>query len=154
MPGDAVSSTPTAGSYAPPPSASYMTAWNEGSQMLLVRMRSQLCPTLTLQQPPDLRPICHPLIKTSSFCTAVVDHTADFGWLFDGVDPFGGSTLAAVRVGLPTPAVTHVARSPKRRLSLQVARTVSADSWETCILLTTVWPQAVAQAMHPASVAA
>ncbi|SPO25298.1 related to C2H2 zinc finger protein [Ustilago trichophora] len=96
MPGDAVSGDPSAGSYAPPPSASYMTAWNEAAQdasrqdvaMPLTDLDASTA-VATAARPSSALPL--PNQDIFPFAPPNIDHTADYGWLFDGVDPFGGS---------------------------------------------------------------
>lgn len=98
LPGDSVTNASSSGSYAPLPSASYMAAWNEVSHeathqdasMPLTELDTATAvasgarPSSTLPPPnQDIFPFAPP----------IVDHTADFGWLFDGVDPFGGSNF-------------------------------------------------------------
>ncbi|SNX87338.1 related to C2H2 zinc finger protein [Melanopsichium pennsylvanicum] len=95
MPGDPITNEPSAGSYAPPPSASYMTAWHEAQDttrqdvaMPLIDLETTAAATSTARLPSAL-PL--PNQDIFPFAPPIMDHTADYGWLFDGVDPFGGS---------------------------------------------------------------
>ncbi|TKY87615.1 hypothetical protein EX895_003196 [Sporisorium graminicola] len=121
MPGDPISNDPTAGSYAPPPSASYMAAWNETSQdttrqdvpMPLAEIDTTAAAAAPAPRPPSaFQP---PNQDIFPFAPPVVDHTADFGWLFDGVDPFGGSNWGGSMSRAPT--ASSNARGPHSQTS-------------------------------------
>lgn len=109
MPGEPVPSDPTAGSYAPPPSASYMTAWNEASQeasrqdaaMPLTDLDATSAVPIAARHPSAL-PIPNQNQDIFPFAPPNIDHTADYGWLFDGVDPFGGSNWGGSMGRAPT----------------------------------------------------
>lgn len=120
IPGASTSSHPSAGSYAPPPSASYMAAWNDASRdatrpdaaMPLADLDPPAAIPAVARPPSTLPP---PNQDIFPFAPPIVDHTADFGWLFDGVDPFGGSNFGG-SVGRATTAGSN-ARGPHSQTS-------------------------------------
>ncbi|CBQ70847.1 related to C2H2 zinc finger protein [Sporisorium reilianum SRZ2] len=120
MPGDPIANDPAAGSYAPPPSASYMSAWNDASQdttrpdvpMPLAEIDTAAAAAAGPRPPSTFQP---PNQDIFPFAPPIVDHTADFGWLFDGVDPFGGSNFGGSMSRAPT-ASSH-ARGPHSQTS-------------------------------------
>ncbi|SPO32020.1 related to C2H2 zinc finger protein [Ustilago trichophora] len=119
MPGDPISGDPGAGSYAPPPSASYLTAWNEAAQdasrhdvaMPMADLDTS-APVANVARPPSALPL--PNQDIFPFAPPNIDHTADYGWLFDGVDPFGGSNWASMG---RAPTTGSNARGPQSQTS-------------------------------------
>lgn len=64
-------------------------------------------------KPPSTLPL--PNQDIFPFAPANIDHTADFGWLFDGVDPFGGSNWGG-SAGRPATTGSN-ARGPQSQAS-------------------------------------
>lgn len=116
---DALSSDPTAGSYAPPPSASYLTAWTDAAPDAARDLPMPLADLDTSSavpasaRPPSSLPL--PNQDIFPFAPPNVDHTADYGWLFDGVDPFGGSNWGG-SIGRPATSGSN-ARGPHSQAS-------------------------------------
>lgn len=68
---------------------------------------------LNAAKPPSALPL--PNQDIFPFAPPNIDHTADFGWLFDGVDPFGGSNWGG-SIGRPTTTGSN-ARGPHSQTS-------------------------------------
>ncbi|PWZ01715.1 hypothetical protein BCV70DRAFT_158113 [Testicularia cyperi] len=105
MPPDEAPQDSGAGSYAPPPSAAYFSSWNNatstGNNTGRGDVHSALAAPLTDIDTATVNsrnPSAFPMPNQDIFPFAppVMDHTADYGWLFDGVDPFGGSTFGSL----------------------------------------------------------
>ncbi|KAI3482860.1 hypothetical protein L1887_54391 [Cichorium endivia] len=85
---DALSSDPTAGSYAPPPSASYLTAWTDATPDAARDMPMPLADLDTSSavpasaRPPSSLPL--PNQDIFPFAPPNVDHTADYWLALDG----------------------------------------------------------------------
>lgn len=119
-PGDTLQSDQNAGSYAPNPSASYMSAWNEAMNEAprpdMAMSMGDLDTTGVVAnpaRPPSTLPL--PNHDIFPFAPPTIDHTADYGWLFDGVDPFGGSNWGG-SMGRPPTAGSNT-RGPQSQTS-------------------------------------
>lgn len=119
MPGDPISNDSTTGSYAPPPSVSYMAAWNEDTARQDVPMPlAEIDTTAATAAASGPRPpstFQPPNQDIFPFAPPIVDHTAEFDWLFDGVDPFGGSNWGGSMSRGPT--ASSNARGPHSQTS-------------------------------------
>ena len=93
------------GSYAPPPSGSYYSAWTDPSSSIPSGAATgAAASTSSLSKGPasynDQMPSANQDIFP--FAPPTIDHTADYGWLFDGMDPFGSSSLPGLgKLGPP-----------------------------------------------------
>ncbi|KAJ1020210.1 hypothetical protein NDA16_004489 [Ustilago loliicola] len=119
-PEDTMQNDQSAGSYAPHPSASYMSAWNEAMNEAprpdMAMPMGDLDTTGVVAnpaRPPSALPL--PNHDIFPFAPPTMDHTADYGWLFDGVDPFGGSNWGG-SMGRPPTAGSNT-RGPQSQTS-------------------------------------
>lgn len=119
--GDGIPHDPSAGSYAPPPSASYLTTWNDAGRDVsrsdvaipLAELGTSGGAPATSARPLSALP--PPNQDIFPFAPPNIDHTADYGWLFDGVDPFGGSNWGNSISRTPTTGSN--ARGPQSQTS-------------------------------------
>ncbi|KAJ1028299.1 hypothetical protein NDA13_003742 [Ustilago tritici] len=106
-PRDTMPNNQSAGSYTPQPSASYMSAWNEAMNEAprpeMAMSMGDLDTTNVVPNPArPLSALPPPDHDIFPFAPPMMDHAAHYGWLFDGVDPFGGSNWGGSIGRLPT----------------------------------------------------